>query len=301
MFSIQEVNEIIKLLQDSQWLFIAKNINSELLPKDIISDLISKGFDLNTINKFPQLAFQFGMLSVYLGENKSKQINFETLKKMIKVNKIKPLSQEEKFAVEIVEHRAVEGITGLGNKMSSNLRTVIIEGDLKKRKDYERLIKDKAKEAIINRESKKWLASQIGEISKDWARDLDRISDFVLHEAYDNGRAYSIKKKYGEDSKVYKRVHENACKHCKRLYLRKKDSKEPIIFNLMDLLNNGININVKVKDWKPVIGATHPWCRCDLEYLIPGYAWDNNLEEFTLRLNSKNTRKFDFKIKKEIS
>jgi len=300
MFSIQEVNDIIKLLQDSQWLFIARNINPEILPKEIVSDLISRGFDLNTINRFPQLAFQFGMLSVYLGENKSKQISFETLKKMIKANKVKPLSQEEKYAVEIVEHRAVEGITGLGNKMSSNLRTIIIEGDLKKRKDYERLIKDKAKEAIKNRESKKWLASQIGEVSKDWARDLDRISDFVLHEAYDNGRAYSIKKKFGEDSNVYKRVHDNACKHCKKLYL-KKNSKEPIIFNLMDLLNNGTNINVKTKDWKPVIGATHPWCRCDLEYLIPGYVWDNNLEEFVLKLNKNNIRNFDFKIKKEIS
>jgi hypothetical protein len=77
----------------------------------------------------------------------------------------------------------------------------------------------------------------------------------------------------------------------------KKNSKEPIIFKITYLLNNGTNIKVPVPKWKPVIGATHPWCRCDLEYLMPDFAWDNKEERFVAKLNKNNKRNFDFKVK----
>jgi hypothetical protein len=297
-FTPQQINEIIAELQKTNWLFIAHNINPALLPESVMQDLIRSGFRPEQIIKFPELAFQFGVLSTHLKKAQADKITLAELKKQIKTNKILPLSETEKNALQIIEQRAVNGITGLGNKMSSDLQTIIIEGDIKKRRQYEKIIKETSKQAIEKRETKKWLANEIANKTGDWSRDLDRIADFILHEAYDNGRAFSIRDKYGDTAKVYKRVHKDACKHCKKLYLINTKTNEPKIFLLKTLLDNGTNIGVPAKDWKPVIGATHPWCRCDLEYVMDNYAWDKKQTKFEIKKNPKNKYDIDFKVRK---
>ena len=62
-------------------------------------------------------------------------------------------------------------------------------------------------------------------------------------------------------------------------------------------MGNGTNIGVKVKDWKPVIGATHPWCNCDLEYVPFGYVWDKKTKSFRF---DNGLSKDPYKLKKKI-
>lgn len=296
-FTNNQISEIIEILQNAHWMFIGCYINPDVVPKRVMKDLVKMGFSVKQVVKYPELAYSFGLLSVYMKDSDVKRMGFYQLKQSLKAGKLLPLSEAEKVAVRIVEQRAVEGITGLGNKIASNLRTIFIEKDLKQRKEFEEIIREASKKAIKKRETIKGIVSEIGHKTNDWARDLDRIADFILHEAYDNGRAFAIKKSHGNNAVVYKRVHKDACEHCKRLYLEDEITWEPRLFKLSELMGNGTNIGVKVKDWKPVIGATHPWCNCDLEYVPFGYVWDKKTKSFRF---DNGLSKDPYKLKKKI-
>ena len=106
------------------------------------------------------------------------------------------------------------------------------------------------------------MASEIGHATGDWERDFLRIAYYVLHNAYNYGRARTIFRDYGEDAEVYFNVLKGACKHCMELYLTDPDDIEspPKIFKLKDVLANGNNIGRKVADWLPTISPIHPYC-----------------------------------------
>jgi len=64
------------------------------------------------------------------------------------------------------------------------------------------------------------------------------------------------------------------CPHCRRLYL--KPDGTPKVFSMKQLLSNGTNYGRKTADWKPVVGATHPNCRCHNNMLPDGFGFDKN-------------------------
>lgn len=70
------------------------------------------------------------------------------------------------------------------------------------------------------------------------------------------------------------------CRHCISLYLTGGIGSRPRIFTVAELLANGTNIGRKSKDWKPVLGTVHPFCRCDLRFIPPGYEWDEDSKKF---------------------
>jgi hypothetical protein len=283
-------------------LFIAQNLGTQYVPPDVLKQLNKIGFSEKKILSYPDLAFHFGMLSAYLKEDEVKKFDFRKLKQAVMANKYVPLSESEKFAVSMAEQRAVEGITGLGNRVSSNIRSLIIEASQAEKRKLEKLIKNKAKQAIVKRQTAKQFASNIARLSGDWERDFERIADFVFHEAYDNGRALYISKAKGDDSKVYKRVHAEVCETCFRLYIKNRKTGEPRIFELKELLSNGTNIGRKQRDWKPVVGATHPWCRCDLEYIPSGWEWSAKDKRFIPVIKqTKRMKEIRSKIKVKIT
>lgn len=69
------------------------------------------------------------------------------------------------------------------------------------------------------------------------------------------------------DIRVYKRVKNDGrqCGWCVKFYQNKDGS--PKIYRLTDLLANGSNDGLPKSAWKPVVGSTHPRCRCELHYL----------------------------------
>ena len=160
--------------------------------------------------------------------------------------------------------------------------------DKRQRAEYEKVIQGAAKETVVNRGSVKMMSSLIGHKTGDWAKDLDRISDFILHNAHDMGRAMQIKRAHGVNAQVYKHVFDQACETCVKLYLTNGLGSQPKVFKIDTLIANGSNIGRKKHDWKPVIGSTHPWCRCELESLPVGeWEWDNINKRFKMKLTDK--------------
>lgn len=65
------------------------------------------------------------------------------------------------------------------------------------------------------------------------------------------------------DSEVYKVVvNDNSlCEWCKKFYT---ENGQPKLYKLSELQANGSNYGKPKSEWKPVIGATHVRCRCQL-------------------------------------
>ena len=66
---------------------------------------------------------------------------------------------------------------------------------------------------------------------------------------------------------VYRVPTPAACSSCRDLYT---SGGSPRIFEMSELQGNGTNYKVKRANWKPIVGATHPYCVCDLQRL-PAY------------------------------
>lgn len=307
IFSPKQINELLEVIRNLHWIFINEELGSKYVPKDIIQKLKKYGIKEKKISSLPSYAFQFGLLSIILEDKRTKNFTFSELKDFISSGKWLPLTKWEQDSLELIENRLVDGIVGLGNKVSSTFKTILIESDLKKRQKFEQIIREKSKKVFSDRSGVSDLISQLGHSTEDWARDFGRISQFVLHEAFDNGRAYALIRQFDgkvDDIKVYKQVHDKACKICEKLYKtydRKDKVYKPRIFKLSELLKNGTNIGRDRKDWKPVVGSTHPWCRCDLMYVPKNSSYDIKTETFQVE-RSDLAKKYDLKkfIKVEI-
>lgn len=303
----KQVKELLDILDKYQAIFIGNNIGTDFLSIEDEIILTSAGINLDDFKNSKgviEQAFLFGMLSEAIGNDASSKMNYKQFKGFIESKKFIPLNEGEEFALNIVKTRALNDIKGLGNKIKQGTTNIIVAATQRDRRRIEKIIREKTEEAIISRENVSWLASELHHATGDWDRDFDRIADYLLHEAYDTGRIQSILKEYGEDAEVYKDVYEEACEHCKTLYLidPQDPNSEPIIFNIIDIIQNGNNIGRKVDDWLPTVGPTHPYCRCTITHKQPNYRWNPQLRAFNLPdvYVSKNPKLANLNIKVKV-
>ncbi|MBJ7435227.1 MAG: hypothetical protein JHC54_05530 [Acinetobacter sp.] len=258
--------------------FIVQTVGVEVL-SDQEREMVDLDEDFDQ-DSYIDYAFKFGMLSQVLNDPKIKKMSFSRLKQFIASGNFIPLTQQERSSLNAIKLRAYSDIKGLGNRVQAGFTTILIEVDQKQRNKYEKTIKKEISEGVAERETLKQVASRLGHATADWSRDFGRIADYVMHSAFDQGRAQQILKDEGPDSLVYKDVYDKACSSCIDLYLTAGPGSEPKKFKLIDLLQNGSNIGVKKPDWKPVIGSTHPWCRCTLNKVPSGLLWDQKARGF---------------------
>jgi len=119
--------------------------------------------------------------------------------------------------------------------------------------------------------------SDIGHLTQDWRRDLQRIAQTELHGAVQNGQVERWMSAAEEESKttgkpikdplVYKLPRDGACKHCIRLHL---DGSFPRVYKMSHAIGNGTNYGRKAPDWEFVVGSVHPWCGCPI-FKVPGW------------------------------
>jgi len=284
VFSPKQIEEILELIDYYHVLFISENIGKDFLTKSDKALLKAYGFDISKlpIENLPiEQAYKFGVLSATLKEAEAKKMTFSQFKNYIAKAKFVSLSPVEKEALDHLKHHAYSDIKGLGAKYKQKYGQVVIEENQKKRAEYEKLIQTEAEAAISGRESINDLVSRLGNATQEWNRDFGRIADYIMHSAFDTGRANVLKQKYGGQTLVYKDVYPGACKECIRLYTTAGVGSEPVLFPIAQLESNGTNVGRKVKEWLPVIGPTHPWCRCTLQEVPEDYEWDPDTGGFT--------------------
>lgn len=289
--TIQQQNEILSILDNFHILFVAENIGVEYLTEAEKQQLQEFGFDLeqNFESKYDQM-FKFGIIAETLGQDNVRNLTYKNFLKYLKSGKFAPLTEAENQALEAVKSQAYNDIKGLGNRVCAQTNQIFIEADSVQRVKYEKIIEQQLKTTLQNRDSIKQMASELGHKTLDWARDFDRISDFTMHCALEQGVSAAIVRRSGSNALVYKDVYDGACEHCVRLYLTKGVGSQPKLFKLNDLILNGSNIGRKVKQWKPILGSTHPFCRCTLTQLPENVEWSEQTKMFeTISKNPKIT------------
>jgi hypothetical protein len=265
IFTIAQINDIISILRRHQLVFIAEQLGLNYLSQADKDLLLAAGVDLAKYTNSQGIiehAFLFGLLSEALGDERSKDMTYDQFKKFLKSGNFIPLTEDEEFALEQLKNRAYTDLTSLGNRIATGTSNVIIRANQQQQNELQAIVKKKAINAVKQRQSATKLASELGHATEDWERDWLRIAAYIMHEAYNYGRAKSAFRKYGEDAEVWFTVLDNACESCRKLYLKDPDDpdSEPIVFKLKDVIANGNNIGRKVADWKPTIAPIHPYC-----------------------------------------
>ncbi len=279
IFTPNQIDELMGILDRYTVTFIAKYVGIDILSKDDLGVLKAAGVDVSKIlfdNSNVVQAFKFGLLTDAIGDNNAKGMTYDSFKKFLSSGQFFPLNETEENAILNLKNQTYSDIKGLTGKMKTDVRQELVKADkIANEVRHSSTVTSIAKKTIEHRKGVSHMASELGHMTGQWNKDLGRISDFVMHTAFDEGRAQSFERRAGKDSLVYKDVYPGACKHCIKHYLTGSFGAPPKIFKLSELKANGTNIGKKADDWLPVVGPLHPWCRCTLERLPFGFTLED--------------------------
>lgn len=280
----QQVDSIIEVVENFNCLFVVNNIGTSPLSRNDKRILKRFGINLSKLPKQTQLehAYKFGMIADGLKYKRTAKFNYNSLKKYIADGKFTPLNDIEKATLEVLKHQMYKDVSNLKNKQINDLYQISIT----KHQDHKlkTIIKKEAINAVTNKSTVEEFSKALAKKSEDWNRDFGRIADYVMHSAYNHGKAMEILKRIGAKAKIWYSVKNDACNHCKRVYLNKNG--EPKIFTVLDVMSNGSNIGVKPDNYKPTLYSLHPFCRCEANEYIENTIWDSVKKMFILTRNN---------------
>lgn len=191
------------------------------------------------------------------------------------------LTETEREAVELFRDRMAQYALGLGDQLDAAIGHVLLDVDQKRRR--RRLTADRDA-----RNEDRAAAAEVSHRIYDAAKDLRsawlRTTHTELHNATEESKAIVLAQHHPDrDPRVFLEVRKDGCSFCKLLYLR-PDGVTPRVFKLSQLLANGSNVGRKANrptlkgknatEWKPVVGAAHPFCMCRLRHLSEGMGFN---------------------------
>ena len=297
-FSPRQLNEFVDIIRLNHVIYIAEIVGVDSLSPDDKKILKKYGMSDETLTTpftETEQAFYWGRLSQAL-RNKAHKVNYNDFTEYLRRGQYIPLSKTEESALKYIKNNTYNHIKGLGDKIAQDVNGIVIKNDPDLRASYEEVIRSSLERGVIERNSLKSIVSEIGHRTEDWSRNLGRIVDTEMQNAFQIGRAEQIKREKGADSTVYKDVYSGACHKCIELYLTGGIGSQPRLFRLNDLVANGNNYGLKQKDWKATLGPVHPYCRCNLHQLPDGYVWDEEKQMFSPPPYEPTGEKLGYKI-----
>lgn len=296
----ENFQKILEIIEKNNLTFVCKYLGTEFLyPKDI--ELLNK-YDINPHKLYSPLSdklvssFHLGMLAEALGLKEAMGWSMDDLHEYLKTNPL-TLNHRQSFVLNSVKGQSFADIKGLGGRIFHDVNSILTSNT---RKNQEKFLHEEIEQGVLDGDTVRNIANEISSKTGDWSRNFDRIVEYVSNTAYQEGKAEYIQSVYGDDAWVWKRVYESACKHCIGLYLTAGLGSEPILFKLSELRGNGTNIGRPVEKWRPVVGSTHPHCRCSLNYADPRYKWNPITQAFDILKDKEYTPKVARKGKVKI-
>lgn len=193
-----------------------------------------------------------------------------------------PLTDAEKYSLEHAQQSAGSLITGLKEKIKSQVDGIIYNNNLEYRN---KIITDQIRPVIVQGIDEKrtvyQIASDLREKTQDNFRDWKRVSVNEVATAMNLGEMDAIvhrnKTKTPNEIYVFKRVNIDAatCKFCKKAYLV-GESQVPKVFKLSELQSNGTNYGKKSDEYLPTITPLHVNCRCALVEIPVGWGFNDD-------------------------
>lgn len=244
--TFEQLNKLHTIIQNNQSLLIAKQLGEDYLNES--EKILLNKYKLNSSGLYvPEndtiiTSFRLGALAHTLNDVKAlDKLSIKQLQQYLLSDENIPLINEEKHIISDIKIQTLSDIKNQGGKI---LQSIVSEIQNNAFSDNKKIMID--------------LTGKVGE----WKKQYDALIDYNSNNAYQFGRAKMIERDYGSNVRVYKIPQETACKHCKRLYLTKRGIYRTFI--LSELIKNGNNIGRKVDQWLPVVGTTHPHCKCRL-------------------------------------
>jgi len=194
------------------------------------------------------------------------------------------ITEAEREAVAILRDRIGQHVRGLGNKLDTVVGHILVDADDKLRRQRLTKIQREVARGVDERATAAEVAKRIRDATMDLRRDWLRVAHAEMHNAVEEAKAIVLAHRSPDrDPRVFKRPNPSACAFCVLLYL-KPDKVTPRVFRLSELLANGTNVGRQARrpslsgrsrtQWKAVIGAVHPFCRCPLQVLPAGMGFD---------------------------
>lgn len=279
MLSIQQLEELKKIIDFHNVRFIAKQLGPNYLTNTDKATLKRAGIDPKTAYSLSgdvlTNSFYFGLISDAIQAD-ARNVTFDNLKQYLKSGNFIPLNGRERAVLDSVKRQSLRDIRGMGDQIFADINRVV-DQTTDTRAAQEDYIRERVIEGLEKKETANEIARELARATGDWSRNFGRIVETISHRAFNEGRAAMVERK--GKSQVYFDVYPGACRHCIRLYLTGGINSEPIVFDVAELRANGTNYGRKSNDWKAVLGGIHPHCRCTVnEY--EGGEWDPQLRTF---------------------
>lgn len=262
----KQMERLKKILEDASKALAVASLDHQLTTTEI-DRLVAEGYltkaeALNIIEG----AYKHGAILTRLAE--AGTMNVEQFQTHLKANPL-AMSPVEKLAFENARDRAGTFCVGLGNKWSDKLGAIVINADKDLADRMREDIKSTTAVAIAKRKTAQELRSDLRQLTKDYTRDWDRIAQTEIQQAHQEGYFEHTVEVFGEDELLAKVPESDACEQCIKHYT---ENGIPIIRPASWWQANGVNnVGRKTADWKPVIGAMHPYDRCRLQRVPKGW------------------------------
>lgn len=294
IFTETQIENILREIEFQHLFFLAQNVSVDVLTEKDKEILSAFGVDWETLRQdftpYEQ-SFYFGRLAAVLGPLQSQKVEYTDLMKYLRQGQFVPLSRYEKATLAYLQTKTYSYIKDLGFRVGTYITQSMRDTSFARRQYYESVINDALKRAVVERDTASSVMREIGEKTGDWTRDLGRIAETEMQNAFEMGKATALRKDFDDDDKVYyKEVYAGACRHCIRLYTTGGIGSEPRLFSYNELLANGTNMGRKSADWLPVLGTVHPFCFADNKtpiYTSKGYKAIEDIQVGDLVLTSR--------------
>lgn len=151
----------------------------------------------------------------------------------------------------------------------------------------------------------KKMHSELGHLTNDWSIDWEWIIHHITLDYVNIGKAlYMMDNSHKEKILVYKYLPDNYYDFAQRLYLKDLKTKQPKIFDLKKILQNGHGLKSGIKRFVPLVGVTlwkgfdnNYWDLTELRGCPEHYQWDYVTKSFKSEPNFNRKIQRNSKIK----
>lgn len=268
----EQLEQLRKIIRDAST-SVAISTTGMAVSDDELQRLVEAGYvDPKDLQNVVLDSFELGRIMAAVPA--AKGWTFEQLKGHLEKQPVE-MSPQERLAVDHLQARAGQFCVGLGTRAEGDLTLAAADMDQELADAFRLNIQNEAAQSIARRETVGRLTTRLRQMSDDWARDWGRIASTESQMAHQAGYTEATAKRYGAGARMAKIPEPTACPDCLRLYL--DEDGKPRLETVEWWQSQGVaNYGLKRADWKPVLGAVHPWCMCQLSHAPDGWEFDEN-------------------------
>lgn len=285
-FSADHMHEIREAVQNHHDSMIASFAGPQALPAGRRAQIATAEDD----DRFSPigLAFLFGLLWAHSdNSDRVKDMSYSSFEEAIRQGSLR-LPERDLREIKTMEMEAGQRLQHLGSEVA--LAASLIAAD--------------AMRGINPRDA----ADRLRQAATKWSDRWDRLARTVLHTAKDRGAVARYKvgdlaaldtfEDEDKETYVYRQTQADSCPYCSDFY--NGPDGHPRIFKLAVLEANGTNAGKSKSSWGPVIGATHPHCRCTTHIVPAGHGFSPDGElvadgPFGVRYDTEKSFKQSFR------